>query len=198
MAPSRQSAQARLLATTMEEVDKRLAEKFQQAVDASTSTLMELSKMDGIRLMSDKLQEMEKRQMEQDKMVQYLQTKIDLSMKSLAQVSQDQARLANTVANATNGVSMTGRTSSGDGLMGARPPVIPVRQQVFQTHIPVVDQGGTVTSSGGQEELSRGAGENDHSGKKGWLPKLEFPFLMEMMLEYGWTIVSPTSTCIRF
>lgn len=69
MAPSRQSAQARLLATTMEEVEKRLAEKFQQAVDASTSTLMELSKMDGIRLMSDKLQEMEKRQMEQDKIV---------------------------------------------------------------------------------------------------------------------------------
>jgi DNA integrity scanning protein DisA with diadenylate cyclase activity len=53
----------------MEEVDKRLAEKFQQAVDASTSTLMELSKMDGIGLMSDKLQEMEKRQMEQDKIV---------------------------------------------------------------------------------------------------------------------------------
>lgn len=54
----------------MEEVEKRLAEKFQQAVDASTSMLMELSKkMDGIRLMSDKLQEMEKRQMEQDKIV---------------------------------------------------------------------------------------------------------------------------------
>lgn len=70
MAPSRQSAQARLLATTMEEVEKRLAKKFQQAVDASTSTLMELSKkMDGIGLMSDKLQEMEKRQMEQDKIV---------------------------------------------------------------------------------------------------------------------------------
>jgi hypothetical protein len=40
----------------MEEVEKRLVEKFQQAWDASSSTLGELSKkMDGLNLLTTKL-----------------------------------------------------------------------------------------------------------------------------------------------
>jgi hypothetical protein len=49
---------------------------------------MELSKkMVGIGVLASKLGEIESRQMESDKMVQYLKAKMDLSMKSLAQVS---------------------------------------------------------------------------------------------------------------
>lgn len=49
--------------------------------------------MDSIGLLASKLGEMESRQLESDKLVQYLQAKMDLSMKSLAQVSQDQIKL---------------------------------------------------------------------------------------------------------
>jgi hypothetical protein len=48
--------------------------------------LVELSKMDGLSLLPNKLSEIEKRQIEHDKLVQHLQTEMDLSMKSLAQV----------------------------------------------------------------------------------------------------------------
>jgi hypothetical protein len=72
----------------MEDVEKRITEKFQQAMGASTSTLHELlKKMDGINRVNNKLEEIEGRQEEHVKIVQYLQAKMDLSMKSLAQVS---------------------------------------------------------------------------------------------------------------
>jgi hypothetical protein len=54
--------------------------------------------MDGFLLVTSKLVEMENRQLEQAKVVQYLQVKMDLSMKSLAQVSQDQSELATVVS----------------------------------------------------------------------------------------------------
>jgi hypothetical protein len=53
---------------------------------------------------------MEKRQMESEKLMQYLQTKMDLSMKSLAQVAQDQNRLATTVSNVVGGMTESART----------------------------------------------------------------------------------------
>lgn len=66
----------------MEEVEKRLTKKFQQALEASTTTLRETSKkLDGLDTLSCKMVEMEKRQVEHDKVVQYLQAKMDLSMK---------------------------------------------------------------------------------------------------------------------
>ena len=72
----------------MEDVEKRITEKFQQAMEASASTLHELlKKMDGISGVNSKLEEIEGRQAEHVKIVQYLQAKMDLSMKSLAQVS---------------------------------------------------------------------------------------------------------------
>jgi hypothetical protein len=78
---------------------------FQGALDSSSTTLKELSQnMYGIGLFASKLDEMESRQLESDKLVQYLQAKMDLSMKSLAQVSQDQIKLTNMVTNATRGL----------------------------------------------------------------------------------------------
>lgn len=59
-------------------------ERVQQVLDSSTATLKELSqKMDGFLLVTSKLAKMEYRQLEQAKVVQYLQVKMDLSMKSL-------------------------------------------------------------------------------------------------------------------
>lgn len=58
------------MVATMEDVEKCLTEKFQQALDASTSTLIELSeKMDGLGLLSNKLIETGNRQMELNKLV---------------------------------------------------------------------------------------------------------------------------------
>lgn len=159
-----------------------MSEKFQQAWDASTTMLVELSKkIDGLSLLSVKLSEMEKRQMEHDKLMQYLQTKMDLSMKSLAQVSQDQSRLANTVSNAVGGMREPGKTSMGDGLIGPPPgPPPPPKNgqpQGGQTQVPrgpvfsIPVFGDFISGSEGREGL-----ENDYQGRKGWLPKLEFPY----------------------
>jgi hypothetical protein len=43
-APNKSSTQARHLVAAMEDVEKRLAEKFQQALDSSATTLKELLK----------------------------------------------------------------------------------------------------------------------------------------------------------
>jgi len=49
----------------MEDVEKRITEKFQQAMEASASTLHELlKKMDGISGVNSKLEEIEGRQAE--------------------------------------------------------------------------------------------------------------------------------------
>lgn len=150
----------------MDDVEKRLAEKFQQAWDASSATLMELSKkMDGFNALSTKLTEMEKRQMEGEKLIQYLQTKMDLSMKSLAQVSQDQNRLATTVSSAIGGMKATG-----DGLIG--PPPIQLRNTRVPPRIPTAVEDGS--SSLGMD--ARNDSAMDMQGRKNWLPKLDFPF----------------------
>lgn len=48
-APSRPSAQAHCMIVAMEEVEKQLTKKFQQALEASTTTLRETSKkLDGL------------------------------------------------------------------------------------------------------------------------------------------------------
>jgi hypothetical protein len=121
----------------MDDVEKRLAEKFQEVWDASSATLMELSKkMDGFNVLSTKLTEMEKRQMEGEKLIQYLQTKMDLSMKSLTQVSQDQNRLATTVSSAIRGMKATG-----DGLIG--PPPIQLRNTQVPPRIPTTVEDGS-------------------------------------------------------
>jgi hypothetical protein len=167
----------------MEEVEKRLTEKFQQAWEASTATLMELSKkMDGLDTLSTKMSEMEKRQMEHEKITQYVQAKMDLSMKSLAQVSQDQARLSNVVANANRGGSVAQRGGTGDGLMGAHPQAIPPSFQTSQTapHVSHPTGGSGNHSSGeearfGQEEVNRRGIESDQHHRRTWLPKWDFP-----------------------
>jgi hypothetical protein len=166
----------------MEEVEKRLTEKFQQAWEASTATLMELSKkMDGLDTLSTKMSEMEKRQMEHEKITKYVQAKMDLSMKSLAQVSQDQARLSNVVANANRGGSVAQRGGTGDGLMGAHPQAIPPSFQTSQTapHVSHPTGGSGNHSSGeearfGQEEVNRRGIESDQHHRRTWLPKWDF------------------------
>jgi hypothetical protein len=55
-APNKSSTQTRHLVAVMEDVEKRLAKKFQQALDSSVTTLMELSKkIDGIGVLASKL-----------------------------------------------------------------------------------------------------------------------------------------------
>jgi hypothetical protein len=85
MATSRPSAQAHHLIAAMEEVETRMSGKFQRALEASTVTIKELSKkLDGLDTLSNKLEEIETRQVEHDKITQYLHAKMDLSMNSLA------------------------------------------------------------------------------------------------------------------
>jgi hypothetical protein len=63
----------------MEDVEKRLTEKFQQAMEASVSSMHELlKKMDGISAVASKVEEIETRQADHGKVVQYLQAKMDL------------------------------------------------------------------------------------------------------------------------
>lgn len=161
----------------MEEVEKRLVEKFQQAWDASSSTLGELSKkMDGLSLLTTKLSEMEKRQMENEKLVQYLQSKMDLSMKSLAQVAQDQSRLASTVSNAVSGMTESARTATGDGLMGPGPPPIPLRNAQVLKNTPPITSMHMGNGNNHSDMDTRVGPEMEAQGRKSWLPKLEFPF----------------------
>jgi hypothetical protein len=49
----------------MEDVEKRITERFQQALDSSVSTLNDISrKMDGLGALTSKLEEIENRQRE--------------------------------------------------------------------------------------------------------------------------------------
>lgn len=179
-APNRPSAQARHLVAAMEDVEKRITERFQQALDSSASTLNDISrKMDGLGALTSKLEEIENRQREQDKIVQYLQAKLDLSMKSLAQVSQNQIRLTNAVNNAAKGAGATQMHTS-DGLMGARPPMGPRTTQVSHTTppvSPVVNEMGSVVPNFEADFGHGNEGEidSDTRGRRGWLPKMDFP-----------------------
>jgi hypothetical protein len=126
----------------MEDVEKRITEKFQQAMEASASTLHELlKKMDGISGVNSKLEEIEGRQAEHVKIMQYLQAKMDLSMKSLAQVSKDQTRLANLVNVVARNACMDGVTGTGDGLIGPRPTGMPIGPQIQNPPPPVTPHG---------------------------------------------------------
>lgn len=169
----------------MEDVEKRITEKFQQAMEASASTLHELlKKMDGISGVNSKLEEIEGRQAEHVKIVQYLQAKMDLSMKSLAQVSQDQTRLANLVNVVARNACMDGVTGTGDGLIGPRPTGMPIGPQIQNPPPPVIPHGmgppppPPIIPHGvgnGDGLPRRGEGESDASGRRGGLPKWEFP-----------------------
>jgi hypothetical protein len=119
---------------------------------------------------------MEKRQMESEKLMQYLQTKMDLSMKSLAQVAQDQNRLATTVSNVVGGMTESARTATGDGLMGPGPPRIPLRNTHVLKNTPPITSMHMGNGNNHSDMDTRVGLEMEAQGRKSWLPKLEFPF----------------------
>lgn len=91
MTPGKQTSQARQVMAAMQDMECRLVDCFQQALNTlQETTLKYLSmKVDRVSDIQAKLSEIEKRQGESDKVAQYVSAKLDLSMKTLAQVCQD-------------------------------------------------------------------------------------------------------------
>lgn len=93
--PTRQTMYTKQLMVAMEEMEKRLVESFECVIKSlSETTFSDLSQKLGlIDEVKDKLSSMERKQGEHEKTSEFLQSKLDLSMKSLVQLHQEQTRL---------------------------------------------------------------------------------------------------------